>query len=333
MYSISKQDAINRLILYYYLKGITNIEEIEEKIVNEYTNLDIKDVINKTSQINQKYITFIEKGIYPDKFHKLNSVEDYLNNVPILFYEGNVDILKDKLSNFITIQISDRYYSELGLRALFTDEIIKSNSDNYILVANAFNFIDKKETQLNMQNLGELAYASQKGIKVVCFLNEDVNMTLYPDLAKKAIENIIKNGGLVISEFSENFETLNMSNNFINSNYKTTNNFKATSRLAGALGDLVVLDAGVIPTTDNTCLLIGHSDVEGINQCINARCACDDSYNKLIIKNYAFKCNDIYDAIRNADLCYKYGTNFAHKHYEDPQFLDDNKTTDLEMEE
>ena len=225
----------------------------------------MEEALNK---LDSKYITIVDDDIYPESYKKC------CYNPPIvLFYKGDINLLKEDPRKFIGI-IGSRDSSEYGKEA--TRKIIKGLPKDKIIVSGMAKGIDSVAHQAALDN----------GLKTIAVLGSGIDYC-YPQSNKELYENIIKNGGLIISEYPEKDEP-------------KRENFIFRNRLIATLASFLLVaeayDRSGTSTTVNYALQKGIS-IGAIPYSLNKKSFCNQ-----IIKEGAYlieSAEDILDVMEN----------------------------------
>lgn len=172
LYSLKKRDKY--LIANKSLKS----KNLESSILSSFTEWDkVYQIIEKANKLNIKILSYFD---YPDM---LLNTYDY----PFaLFYKGNIDLIQ---SNKLISIVGTRLISTYGVNVLeqFIPKFVQSG---LITVSGLARGVDKKVHDLTIDNAG----------KTIAVLGSGVDF-IYPTTSKSTYQDILDNGGLIISEY------------------------------------------------------------------------------------------------------------------------------------
>ncbi len=211
--SIRKQELLKR----YKIEEIWNLDKEEllqvsgigdktaDEILDKKYKQGLDDIISKMQKENIKLIN-IEDGIYPEK---LKNIYDK----PISLYaKGNIEILKDFSLAVIGCR-ENSVYGEKVAKAV-TKGIVQNKVVTISGLAKGIDSICHKETLRN------------KG-KTIAVIGSSLDI-IYPFENKGLAEEIVKNGGCIVSEYPLGTKPEKM-------------NFPARNRIISGLSDGVVV--------------------------------------------------------------------------------------------
>lgn len=225
--SIKKQELLKR----YKIEEIWNLKQenlikidgIGEKIAKEILNtkykIGLKDIVSKMKKENIELIN-IDDVNYPKKL-------THIYDKPIsLYVKGNVEILNDFSLAVIGCR-KNSIYGEKVAKAV-TKGIVKNNMVTISGLAKGIDSICHKET---LKNNG----------KTIAVIGSSLDI-IYPSENKDLADEIIKNGGCIVSEYPLGTEPQKM-------------NFPARNRIISGLSNgVIVIEAkkksGTMTTVD-----------------------------------------------------------------------------------
>ncbi|MBR1581783.1 MAG: DNA-protecting protein DprA [Bacilli bacterium] len=149
--------------------------------IKEKESVDLKVAKEEVSKIKDKYITCLDDD-YPRIFK-----EGMMSCLPlVLFYRGDLSLITTDRKRLTVI--GSRKYSRYGEKA--TRDLVSALSDDIVIVSGLATGIDaiSMETALNSNK------------KVIGIIGGGFNK-FYPPENKDLFERIIKEGGLVLSEY------------------------------------------------------------------------------------------------------------------------------------
>ena len=208
--------------------------------------IDKTDILEKVKELNCSYITILNKD-YP------TCLKSTFKPPFVLFYKGNVELLKDNKRKIAIIGSRDN--SEYG--KLSTQNICRELvQEKFVIVSGLARGIDSIAHKTCLESNGETIAILGNGINV-SYPKE--NKELYTEIEEK---------GLLISEYPDNVAP-------------DSSNFPKRNRIIAALSEgVVVIEAKEKSGTMNT---VSHALEDGKQIfCVPDRCNSDSGCNKLI---------------------------------------------------
>lgn len=171
----------NFILLYFVYKYKSNLDLIMAALRDkEEVNADeVLDVVKKTKS---KFITLLDDE-YPEVLKKIDRPP------VVLFYEGDISLLKYNSDHKLSI-IGSRNYSNYGKE--ITKKIVSELDNDYLVISGLAKGIDAISHE----------EAINHGLKTIAVLGDGL-LRIYPNENKDLYKRIIKNGGLVISEYHD----------------------------------------------------------------------------------------------------------------------------------
>ncbi|MFA6755960.1 MAG: DNA-processing protein DprA [Bacilli bacterium] len=149
--------------------------------IKERKPVDFDFLKGKSELYKDKYISLIDENSYPKQ------LKDLTEPPLVLFYFGDSNLLKTNYKKMITI-IGSRKASDYGLDSV--DKIISSLPKDYIIVSGLAKGIDAAAHKS----------AIKYGLKTIAVLGSGIDVC-YPKENQNIYDDIIKNGGLILSEY------------------------------------------------------------------------------------------------------------------------------------
>ncbi|MDV4151182.1 DNA-processing protein DprA [Clostridium sp. AL.422] len=191
-------------------KNIKIIKELYKADLSDVTEEKVREFIEYINKNNIGYITINSKE-YPKKLK-------YLDEPPyVIFYKGNIDLLKGNLVAVIGARKCSTYGAQVA--KIIAKEI---SENNITVVSGLATGVDSIAQKSAMNYMGKTIGVLGCGIDVI-----------YPKNNKLLYQDIIKNEGLIISEFLPNTPPL-------------AYNFPKRNRIISGISDkLVIIEATV----------------------------------------------------------------------------------------
>ena len=196
---------MDQILVYFSIKYRGDWDEIYSAI-NRKEKVDQKEVERVVEECNCKYITLLDDN-YPKRLKSIYKPPF------VLFYSGDISLLSDCYKSIGVV--GSRNCSNYGKKA--TQDIVKDLvKENFIIVSGLAKGIDSISHETCLENNG----------KTIAVLGNGIN--IYYPLENSSLQEIIKNRGLLISEYPP----------FKESNKDT---FPKRNRIIAGLADAIVV--------------------------------------------------------------------------------------------
>lgn len=182
-------------------------DDIYDFIKNKKT-VDKDEVSEISNKLNSEFVTLIEDK-YPLNFKKKLSKPPFC-----IFYKGDFSLLKDNNYKRLSI-VGSRKATKYGIEAV--KKIIQELPSDYIIVSGLASGIDSIAHKT----------ALECGLKTIAILGSGIN-NVYPTTNLSLYNDIISNGGLIISEYP-------------NVSKPRKENFIFRNRLIACIGDFLLV--------------------------------------------------------------------------------------------
>lgn len=195
-----------KILIYLALKYKGNREDIykEISIKREKFSNEVKEQISK---LEVDAVTILDEE-YPTAFKKIT-------NPPfVLFYKGNKNLLESKNNTYLSV-VGSRNATSYGLEMV--EKTLKNLSKRVVVVSGLASGIDTKAHKTALNN----------GYGTIAVLGSGINY-IYPKENVDLYNDIIKNEGLIISEYPDEVEP-------------TKESFLIRNRLIAGLGKCTLL--------------------------------------------------------------------------------------------
>lgn len=166
---------------------------------------EVKDISNK---LNSEYVTLLDEK-YPNVFKKKLSKPPFT-----LFYKGDYSLILDSKYKRLSI-VGSRKATKYGIESV--KKIIRELPSNYVIISGLAYGIDSIAHQT----------ALECGLKTIAVLGSGINSP-YPEVNLSLYNDIVANGGLIISEYP-------------NLTKPQKENFIFRNRIIACLGDFLVV--------------------------------------------------------------------------------------------
>lgn len=162
--------------------------KIEEILNSDEVSREYKNIRTKLKNIgNNKYLEGII-CVYDEDFPIINSNVKNLSEKPyLLFYKGDISLLKDLNKNIAVIGLSEIDKEIEKREAYIIKKLVEENLNIVSGLASGCDTVAHREC---LNNLG----------KTIAILPTSLNK-IYPPENKKLVDKILEKGGLVISEY------------------------------------------------------------------------------------------------------------------------------------
>ena len=171
------------ILLFFTYKYRSNFGLIVEALKNKekITEEEVDDVLRKTKS---KFITLVDEE-YPESLKKIS--EPPL----VLFYEGDISLLRNNTNHKLSV-VGSREASDYGIKS--TKKIISVLEDDYIIISGLAKGIDGASHEAALSN----------NLKTIAVLADGLKK-VYPPEHLNLYKRIVDNGGLIISEYHDEF--------------------------------------------------------------------------------------------------------------------------------
>lgn len=160
---------------------------LDDKLINEFLNFRKSFVVQLTiKKLKEEKINFIcfKDPLYPQ------ILKNIFDPPIVLYFKGNINLLTKKCLAVVGSR-EHSSYGELVINSVLTSQI----TENLVVVSGLALGIDSLAHQKTLENKGETIAVLGSSLE---------NYNIYPLQNKSLAENIIKNNGLLISEFPLN---------------------------------------------------------------------------------------------------------------------------------
>ena len=192
-----------------YLSFIKNGEWDEIfKVIKNKESINTGEIEDTINRITTDFITLVDDN-YPISFKRK------LNKPPfVLFYKGDLSLIYNRNKKRLSV-VGSRNATNYGCDAI--RKIISELPKDYIIISGLATGIDAAAHQAALDN----------GLKTIAILGSGIDY-IYPSKNKELYNNIIKNGGLIISEYP-------------NSTIPKRDNFVFRNRIVAGLGNFLLV--------------------------------------------------------------------------------------------
>src|SRR5574344_243351 len=174
----------NDILLYLSYKYKSNWEGRMEAIKRR-DEIRVEEIKGIKDKVKSKYVTMVDKE-YPEYLKTLGHPPF------VLFYKGDLNLLSYDSTHRLSV-VGSRKCSSYGVDS--TKSIIDGLPKDFLIISGLAHGIDSVSHESALRN----------NLKTVAVLGDGLER-IYPASNKELSENILKNGGLLISEYFDDVE-------------------------------------------------------------------------------------------------------------------------------
>lgn len=178
------------------------------KVIKNKERLNFDDMEETLAKISTNYVSLVDE-IYPISFKRK------LNKPPfILYYKGDLSLIYNRNKKRLSV-VGSRNATKYGCEAV--RKIISELPKDYVIISGLATGIDAAAHKAALDN----------GLKTIAVLGSGIDY-IYPSRNKDLYDEIIKNGGLIVSEYP-------------NSTVPKRDNFVFRNRIVAGLGNFLLV--------------------------------------------------------------------------------------------